>query len=55
MNADDPEEILFWMGVYATDCKIKGKRVNTEIIKHYCTNFCPHCRAKMEDKDNEAD
>ena len=34
MNADDQEEILFWMGVYATDCKIKGKRVNTEIIKH---------------------
>ena len=34
MNADDPEEILFWMGVYATDCKIKGKRVNTEIVKH---------------------
>lgn len=34
MNADDPEEILFWMGVYATDCKIKGKRINTEIIKH---------------------
>lgn len=34
MNADDPEEIRFWMGVYATDCKIKGKRVNAEIIKH---------------------
>ena len=34
MDADDPEEILFWMGVYATDCKIKGKRANTEIIKH---------------------
>ena len=34
MNADDPEEILFWVGVYATDCKIKGKRVNTEIVKH---------------------
>lgn len=34
MDTDDPEEILFWMGVYATDCKIKGKRVNAEIIKH---------------------
>lgn len=34
MDTDDPEEILFWVGVYATDCKIKGKRVNAEIIKH---------------------
>lgn len=34
MDTDDPKEILFWMGVYVTDCKIKGKRVNAEIIKH---------------------
>ena len=34
MDTDNSEEILFWMGVYATDCKIKGKRVNTEIVKH---------------------
>ena len=34
MDTDNSEEILFWMGVYATDCKIKGKRVNVEIIKH---------------------
>ena len=34
MDTDDPKEILFWMGVYVTDCKIKVKRVNAEIIKH---------------------
>lgn len=34
MDTDDPAEILFWMNVYVTDCKIKGKRVNAEIIKH---------------------
>ena len=34
LNVDDPKENLFWAGVYATDCKIKGKRINTEIIKH---------------------